>query len=149
MSQYLTFKLVNKANPEIKVDLGYWCTSIARSISWNFNGIFSSTSGDEGKKLSPETLKSYIESLHDGIEDYKDNLKKEQERKRENTELLLRAQTEVVVNAIKEEIESSDESIADWQDEIENWSSVETKLLFILEILNENIEEWDLEYTNG
>jgi prefoldin subunit 5 len=99
--------------------------------------------------LSPETLKSYIETLHEGIEDYKDNLKKEQEKKREITELLLRAQTEIVVNAIKDEIESIDESIADWQDEIDDWSSVETKLVFILEILNENIENWDLEYTNG
>ena len=66
MSQYLSFELVNKENPDIKVDLGYWCTSIARGIGWNFENIFKYT-GDEDVKLDIETLKSYIETLHDGF----------------------------------------------------------------------------------
>ena len=148
MSQYLTFKLVNKANPEIKVDLGYWCTSIARSIGWNFHGIFAGT-GDNSVKLEIDTLKSYIATIHDGIEDYKKNLHEEQEKRRDNFDLYLKAQTEVVVNAIKEDIEYCDEAIADWKEEIDTWSSVESKLNYILEILSENSEEWELEYSNA
>jgi hypothetical protein len=148
MSQYLSFELVNKKNPDIKVDLGYWCTSIARGISWNFEDIFRYT-GDEDVELDIETMKSYIETLHDGVEEYKENLRKQQKSKQENTELLLRAQTEVVVKAIQESIDMNDDSIADWEEEIDIWSSVESKLRFILNILEENGEEWKLMYNNS
>lgn len=148
MSQYLSFELINKANPDIKVDLGYWCTSIARGISWNFEDIFRYT-GDEDVKLDIETLKSYIETLHDGVEEYKKNLLKEQKQKEENLELLLRAQTQVVVDAIKESIDMNDDSIADWEEEIDTWSLVENKLRFILGVIEENNEKWELLYNNS
>ena len=148
MSQYLSFELINKENPEIKVDLGYWCTSIARSISYNFNNIFNYT-GDENVELNVYELKSYIEILHNGIDEYKKNLQKEQERKNENYERLLRAQTEYAVNVIKEEINMNEECIKDWEDEIDVWTSVERKLEFILDILNENINKWTLKYSNA
>ena len=148
MSQYLSFELINKANPDIKVDLGYWCTSIARGISWNFEDIFKYT-GENDVTLDIDTLKSYIDILHSGIDGYKDNLRKEQERKRENTELLVKAQTQVVVDAIREDINMNDDSIADWEEEIDTWSSVESKLNFILNVLDENKNEWELRYNNS
>lgn len=148
MSQYLSFELINKANPDIKVDLGYWCTSIARGISWNFEDIFKYT-GENDVTLDIDTLKSYIDILHSGIDDYKENLRKEQERKRENTEILLKAQTQVVVDAIRESIDMNDDSIADWEEEIDTWSSVESKLNFILDVLDENKNEWELRYNNS
>ena len=70
MSQYLSFELINKDNPDIKVDLGYWCTSIARGISWNFEDIFKYT-GENDVTLDIDTLKSYIDTLHSGIDGYK------------------------------------------------------------------------------
>lgn len=146
MSQYLSFKLVNKENPVLKVDLGYWCTSIARGISSNFNGIFNYT--ETGVKLNVETLKSYIEILHDGIDDYKKNLHDAQEKKKEYIELLLNAQTKVAIDAIREDINDIDYSILDWKDEIETWEMVENKLNFILDILNDN-EHWELVYINS
>ena len=148
MSQYLSFELINKANPDIKVDLGYWCTSIARGISWNFEDIFKYT-GENDVTLDIDTLKSYIDILHSGIDGYKENLRKEQERKRENTELLLKAQTQVVVDAIRESIDMNEDSIADWEEEIDTWSSVESKLNFILNVLDENKNEWELRYNNS
>ena len=148
MSQYLSFELVNKANPDIKVDLGYWCTSIARSIYSDFEGIFQYT-GENDEVLDIETLKSYIDTLHSGIEEYKDNLRKVQEEKRENTEYLLKAQTQVVVNAIKESIDMNEDSIAYWEEEIDTWSSVESRLDYILIILQENCNEWELRYRNS
>lgn len=148
MSQYLSFELINKANPDIKVDLGYWCTSIARGISWNFEDIFKYT-GENDVTLDIDTLKSYIDTLHSGIDGYKEYLRKEQERKRENTELLVKAQTQVVVDAIRESIDMNDDSIADWEEEIDTWSSVESKLNFILNVLDENKNEWELRYNNS
>lgn len=148
MSQYLSFELVNKANPDIKVDLGYWCTSIARGISWNFEDIFRYT-GENDVSLDTDILKSYIDTLHSGIDGYKESLRKEQERKRENTELLLKAQTQVVVDSIRESIDMNDDSIADWEEEIDTWSSVESKLNFILNVLDENKNEWELRYNNS
>ena len=147
MSQYLRFELINKTNPLIKVDLGYWCTSIARGIGWSFNGIFPFT--ECNTKMDMDTLKSYIETLHEGIDEYRENLRKEQESKKENTELLLKAQSSAAVEAIKEDISSNDDSITDWQDEIDTWSMVENKLNFILDILEENEEEWELYYRNS
>ncbi len=147
MSQYLGFELINKENPEIKVDLGYWCTSIARGISYNFENIFNYTDNDV--TLDIDTLKSYIEILHNGIEKYKEYLREEQDNKRENTELLLKAQTQVAVDAIRESIDMNDDSIADWEEEIDTWSSVESKLNFILNILEENKEQWYLIYNNS
>lgn len=147
MSQYLSFELVNKENPKIKVDLGYWCTSIARGIGWNFEGIFKFT---ESKiKLDIETLKSYIDNLHDGINEYKENLRNAQESKKENTELLLKAQTPAAVDAIKEDISDNEDSIKDWQDEIDTWEMVENKLNFILDILEDNKDYWELVYKNS
>lgn len=146
MSQYLSFELVNKKNPEIKVDLGYWCTSIARGIYSNFDGIFRYTESDV--KLDIDTLKSYIRILHNGIEEYKAYLRKEQDKKRENMEFLLKAQTQVVVDAIKESIQYNDEAIDDWLNEIDTWSMVESKLEFFLNVLEENYDEWDLVYKN-
>ena len=148
MSQYLSFELVNKANPDIKVDLGYWCTSIARGIYFDVEGIFQYT-GENDEVLNIETLKSYIDTLHSGIEEYKDNLRKVQEEKRENTEYLLKAQTQVVVNAIKESIDMNEDSIAYWEEEIDTWSSVESRLEYILIILQENCNEWELRYRNS
>ena len=148
MSQYLSFELINKANPDIKVDLGYWCTSIARGISWNFENIFKYT-GENDVTLDIDTLKSYIDILHSGIDEYRENLRKEQERKRENIEILLRAETQVVLDAIREDINMNDDSIADWEEEIDTWSSVESKLNFILNVLDENKNEWELRYNNS
>ena len=99
--------------------------------------------------LDIDTLKSYIDTLHSGIDEYKENLRKEQERKRENTELLIKAQTQVVVDAIRESIDMNDDSIADWEEEIDTWSSVESKLNFILNVLDENKNEWELRYNNS
>ena len=147
MSQYLSFELINKKNPEIKIDLGYWCTSIARSIVYNFNGIFSYTNSNI--KLDVDILKSYIGELHEGIEEYRKNLREIQDKKKENLELLLKAQSKVVVDAIKEDIRNNEDSIADWQDDIDTWSMVENKLNFILDILEENKDEWELVYKNS
>lgn len=147
MSQYLSFELINKTNPLVKVDLGYWCSSIARGIGWNFNGIFQFT--ECNTKLDIETLTSYIDILHEGIEEYKKNLQKEKENKKENTELLLKAQSAAAVEAIKEDINYNDDSIADWQDEIDTWGMVENKLNFILDMLKENEEDWELYYRNS
>ena len=148
MSQYLSFELVNKANPEIKVDLGYWCTSIARGITYNFNNIFSYTN-DGDVELDKETLVSYINELHAGIEEYKLSLQKSQEKKKENLELLLRAQTETAVSAIMKAVDMHDASIEEWQEEIDTWESVERKLNFILYLLEDNKDGWKLVYGNS
>lgn len=148
MSQYLSFELVNKVNPEIKVDLGYWCTSIARGITYNFNNIFSYTN-DGDIELDKETLESYINELHAGIEEYKLSLQKSQEKKKENLELLLRAQTVTAVSTIKEDVDMYDASIEEWQEEIDTWESVERKLNFILYLLEDNVDEWKLVYSNS
>ena len=147
MSQYLSFKLVNKTNPDIKVGLGYWGTSVARGIGDRFEGIFKYTESDT--KLDYETMQSYIETLHNGIEAYKENLRKEQEKKKEYIEYLLKAQSEVVVSAIKEDICNIDESIIEWQDDIDTWSDVENNLNFILETLGNNEDDWELVYKNS
>jgi hypothetical protein len=148
MSQYLSFELVNKANPEIKVDLGYWCTSIARGITYNFNNIFTYTN-DGDVALDKETLESYINELHAGIDDFKLSLQKSQKKKEESVELLLRAQSVTAVSTIKEDIEMYDTSIEEWQEEIDTWESVERKLNFILYLLEDNVDEWKLVYGNS
>lgn len=147
MSQYLSFELVNKANPEIKVDLGYWCTSIARGISSNFDGIFQYTNSDV--KLDFDTLKSHIEILHDGINEYKEHLRESQDRKKEYIDFLLKAQTEVAVKSIKEDIQYIEESISAWEEDIETWTMVENKLEFILYLMDENSKEWYVTYRNS
>ena len=147
MSQYLSFKLVNKTSPSVEVDLGYWCTSIARGICSNFNGIFHYT--EEDIKLDIEKLKEYIKILNDGIDKYRKYLRDAQEKKKEYTELLLKAQSVAAIDSIKEDINSHECSITDWQDEIDSWLMVERKLNFILDVLEENKENWDLEYRNS
>ena len=147
MSQYLSFKLVNKTNPYIKVGLGYWGTSVARGLEDCFEGIFKYTESDT--KLDYETMQSYIETLHNGIEAYKDNLRKEQEKKKEYIEYLLKAQSEVVVTAIKEDIDHIDEAIVDWQNDINDWSDVKRDLIFYLETLGNNEDDWELVYKNS
>jgi hypothetical protein len=147
MSQYLSFKLVNKTNPDIKVDLGYWCTSVARGVENYFEGIFKYTESDT--KLDYKTMQSYIETLHSGIEEYKKNLHKEQEKKKEYIEYLLKAQSEVVVTALKEDIGYIDECIVEWRDDIDTWSDVESNLNFILETLGNNEDDWELTYKNS
>lgn len=62
---------------------------------------------------------------------------------------MIRAQTSVAMETIREDITNNDESIAAWEDEIETWTNVETELNFILEIYKENIEGWDLIYRNA
>jgi hypothetical protein len=148
MSQYLSFELVNKANPEIKVDLGYWCTSIARGITYNFNNIFTYTN-DGDVALDKETLESYINELHAGIDDFKLSLQKSQKKKEESVELLLRVQTETAASTIKEDVDMYDTSIEEWQEEIDTWESVERKLNFILYLLEDNVDEWKLVYGNS
>lgn len=147
MSQYLSFKLINKNNPELSVDLGYWCTSIARTIEREFDGIFQYT--EINVKLDYKTLESYIDTLQDGINEYKNNLRNVQEKKKEQLELLLNAQTEIALESIKEEISYLDSSIEAWQDDIETWEMVEKKLNFILDTLGDNKEEWELVYKNS
>jgi hypothetical protein len=53
------------------------------------------------------------------------------------------------VDAIRESIAINEGSIEDWKDEVETWSSVEAKLNFILNILEENKEQWHLIYNNS
>lgn len=147
MNQYLSFKLINKNNPELSVDLGYWCTSIARTIGREFNGIFQYT--EINVKIDYKTLESYIDTLQDGINVYKNNLRNVQEKKKEQLELLLNAQTEIALESIKEEISYLDSSIEAWKDDIDTWEMVEKKLIFILDTLGDNKEEWELVYKNS
>ena len=147
MSQYLSFELVNKANPEIKVDLGYWCTSIARGITSNFQ-IFNYTN-DGDVTLDIETMKDYISTLHEGIEDFKTNLQESINKKKESEELLIRAQTETAASIIKEDIYMYDASINDWKEDINTWESIERKLNYILDLLEDNVNEWELVYSNS
>ena len=148
MSQQFSVELVNKANTEIKVDLGYWCTSIARGITYNFNNIFTYTN-DGDVELDKETLESYINELHAGIDDFKLSLQKSQKKKEESVELLLRVQTETAASTIKEDINMYDTSIEEWQEEIDTWESVERKLNYILDLLEDNVNEWKLVYGNS
>ena len=106
-------------------------------------------SEEDDVKLDINELKSSIRILHEGIEEYKAILHKEQDKKRENLELLLRSETKVVVDTIKESIRYNDEAIDDWIEEIDTWSMVERKLEFILNVLEENNEDWDLVYQNA
>jgi gas vesicle protein len=147
MSQYLSFELVNKENPDIKVNLNFWEGSIAKRICWEFDGIFRYTNVDV--KLDDDTLKSYIDTLHRGIERYKKRLLKQKDRKKENIELLIRAQSQVVVDVIKNSIKNNEDAIEDLEGEIETWTNVENKLNFIRYTLNENIENWELTYHNS
>ena len=62
---------------------------------------------------------------------------------------MLKAQSEVVVTAIKEDISYIYEAIVDWQDDIESWSDVESNLNFILETLGNNEDDWELVYKNS
>ena len=147
MSQYLSFELVNRANPLIKIELGYWSTSIARGIHNFGKDIFRYTESDIS--LDSTNLKDDIEVLHQGVEEYKEHLRKAQESKRKNTELLLKAQTKCAVEVIKESIRYNEEAIEDWTQEVEIWESVENKLNYILDILKKNEDEWMLIYRNA
>ena len=68
---------------------------------------------------------------------------------KEYIEYLLKAQSEVVVSAIKEDICNIDESIVEWQDDIDTWSDVERNLIFYLETLGNNEDDWELVYKNS
>lgn len=146
MNQYLSFKLINKNNPDIKIDLGYWCTSIARSICYNFGNIFKYT--ESNITLDIDTLDSYIREIQEGISEYKKNLHAACERKKENLELLIKAQTQDDINFLKEKIDDNEYSILDWEDEVKVWSDVENRLNLYLFILQKNKNEWDLVYRN-
>ena len=54
-----------------------------------------------------------------------------------------------MVSAIKEDICNIDESIIEWQDDIDTWSDVENNLNFILETLGNNEDDWELVYKNS
>ena len=100
MSQYLNLKLVNKTNPEMSLNLGYWSTNISRQIYSNFNEEVFPYS-ENAVRLDISTFKSYIKTLDEGIKEFKGYLYRAMKRKRENTDLLLKAQTEVVVKDIR------------------------------------------------
>lgn len=147
MSQYLSLKLVNKTNPEMSLDLGCWNTNISRQIYSNFNEEVFPYS-ENNVRLDINTLKIYIKSLDEGIKEFKRFLYRSIKRKRENTNLLLKAETEIVIKDIKEEILECEQSIEDWREEIDKWISVWQKLNFILEVLENNKSDWELEYSN-
>jgi hypothetical protein len=46
-------------------------------------------------------------------------------------------------------VDMYDESIEEWQEEIDTWQSVETKLNFILYLLEDNKDGWKLVYGNS
>lgn len=148
MSQQLNLKLVNKTNPEMSLDLGYWSTSISRQIYSNFNEEVFPYS-ENAVRLDISTFKSYIKTLDEGIKEFKGYLYRAMKRKRENTDLLLKAQTEIVVKDIRNEIVECEHSIESWREEIDKWFSVWQKLNFILEVIENNESEWELEYRNS
>ena len=69
--------------------------------------------------------------------------------KKEYIDFLLKAQTEVAIKSIKEDIQYVEESISAWEEDIETWTMVENKLEFILYLMNKNSKEWDLVYKNS
>ena len=62
---------------------------------------------------------------------------------------MIRAQSQVVVDVIKNSIKNNEDAIEDLEGEIETWTNVENKLNFIRYTLNENIENWELTYHNS
>ena len=43
----------------------------------------------------------------------------------------------------------NEESIYEWEEDIETWSDVESRLEFLLDILYDNKDNWDLIYRNS
>lgn len=144
MSQTLDFHLKNRDNKELSVDLSWFSTTPARSISGL--GIFPYT--PESKKLSKEDLDEAIEVISLEIKDCKRYRNRREADAEKYGALIGNSTTKEAVDALLEAIDECTNAISGWNSDIKDWEHVISTLEFIKSVAEENKETWDLYYYN-
>lgn len=141
MSQYLSFYLKRRDTSGIRIELGYWCTTPARTLSGE--GIFRYT--NEETKVTPELYEynmhefnTYIKSMQDYIQDEKDKNYKD---------LFQGCKSEESARIAYEYMQDSEACIKEWTEELEIYTDIRDTIKTYWNIAQEN-DQYDLYYTN-
>lgn len=141
MSQYLSFYLKRRDTSGIRIELGYWCTTPARTLSGE--GIFRYT--NEETKVTRELYEynmhefnAYIQSMQDYIQDEKDKNYKE---------LFQGCKSEESARIAYEHMQDSEACIKEWAEELEIYTDIRDTIKTYWNIAQEN-DQYDLYYTN-
>lgn len=146
MAQDLIIYLKHKENPEMQVTLQWFSTTPARTIS-SESGAFPYTS--EKKLLPSKELHYYIESMENERAEIIRSMEKEKRSKTDLVHILTKCETTVAVNEIKESIQDSDNVLAAWQEELDDWTHWISCVRFCAEVAQDSDNsEWDLYYIN-
>lgn len=145
MSQYLSFTLKHKTNKDVAVELGYYCTSMARQISQDI-GHFQWT--DEEKTIDDDYLRDAIDALDENLTLYhKQRLQNFVDKERYEM-LLTKAENDSAFENLQVCIGECESSITACDMSIEEYADVRNRLAFIRDVLAENGEEYELVYRN-
>lgn len=142
MSQYLSFYLKRRDTSGLKVDLGYWCTTPARTLSGE--GIFKWTESET--KVTPELYQSYMNDFDYFIKSMQDSIQAEKDKDYKG--LFQGCKTKEAAEYAYERFYDSEQCIAEWKEELELYTAIRDKIKIFWSIAQENSEQYDLYYTN-
>lgn len=144
MSQQLGFILKYNKNPEIKVDLSWFSTTPARTLSCE--GIFPYSEDDV--LLNKEIFNEYISLINENIQEYVSFRDKCVKERNQYNDLIVKATTKESAKALIEEKDELQSRINSWQEEIDEWENYKTIICLMKSYMEDNEEEWSMYYYN-
>ena len=141
MSQYLSFCLKRKDTSELKIELGYWCTTPARTLS--SEGIFPYT--EDTTLVTPDRYKEYMDGLDYYIKSTEDSIHREQELN--YRELFQNSKSKEAAEFAYDRMIESESFIKEMDEEIDLYKDIRKTIQTYWAIAQEN-PQYDLYYIN-
>lgn len=143
MSQYLQF-ILKKKESDTKLCIGYFCTTPARQIA--NTGAFPYTETEI--KLTADSTRTYIENIRSEIKSSNTFIEKLTKHRAELQETLYKCSSKEVAESLFEKIEDDEDTINGCMKDLEDWNWRLNKILNVLEIYDDNKDDWELYYIN-
>lgn len=143
MSQYLQFYLIHKES-NTQLCVGYFCTTPARQI--DSLGAFPYTTNKV--ELTEDLIKTYTDNIKAEIDSIKEYKEAEHKRRLELLDFVYKCSSKEVAESFYDKIYSSEDTITEYTEELEDWNYRLSKITFIIEAYKDNKDDWDLYYIN-
>lgn len=143
MSQYLTITLKHRTK-DVEIDLVSYTTTPARELS--NESIFNYT--EKPKTLLSSNLNYKIERIKEALDEEERQMYNLKEEREELKSMVSRCESKDTTNVLLERLDGNLECIRGTQEDIDFFKGVLQKMEVVMEIYGENVEDWELYYTN-
>lgn len=144
MSQYLHITAHHKAGNDKSICLAWWGTSIARSE--DMTDAFPYTEDD--RLVSFTDFGERVRTVSKAVDKKRQDINKLNNERQDLIALMQGCKESAAVDAMLERIDENEKTLDDAKNNYAEWQHILTTLEIILNIYEDNKDNWDIYYSN-